>query len=34
MYSYCYVYVFLLFVLPVLYILFSSRQLAFSDYPD
>jgi hypothetical protein len=34
MYSYSYVYVFLLFVCSVLYILFSSCQLAFSDYPD
>ena len=29
MYSYCYVYVFLLFVCFVLFILFSSCQLAF-----
>ena len=34
MYSYRNVYVFLLFVCSVLYILFSSCQLAFSDYPD
>jgi hypothetical protein len=34
MYSYCYDYVFLLFVCSVLYILFSSCQLAFSDYPN
>jgi hypothetical protein len=34
MYSYCYVYLFLLFVCFVLYILFSTCQLAFSDYPE
>jgi len=34
MYSYCYVYVFVLFVCSVLCILFSTCQLAFFHYPE